>query len=60
MRDPLNVFLMNVGRKKFVVPLYGALLKNPADASWARSLYLKARPRYHPDTQGAVDKLMKQ
>jgi aminopeptidase N len=59
VRDPLNVFLMNVGRQKFVVPLYAALLKNPSEASWAKSLYLKARPRYHPDTQASVDKQMK-
>jgi hypothetical protein len=59
VRDPLHVFLMNVGRQKFVVPLYAALLKNPSEASWAKSLYLKARPRYHPDTQASVDKQMK-
>jgi len=59
VRDPLNVFLMHVGRQKFVVPLYGATLKNPSEASWGKSLYLKARPRYHPETQASVDKLMK-
>jgi len=59
VRDPLNAFLMSVGRKKFVLPLYGALQKNPSEAAWAKSLYAKARPRYHPDTQAAVDKLMK-
>lgn len=59
VREPLNNFLMSVGRKKFVLPLYTALLQNPSEAAWARSLYAKARPRYHPDTQAAADKLMK-
>ena len=59
VRDPLNTFLMQVGRKKFVVPLYSAMLKNPSETGWAKSLYLKARPRYHPDTQASVDKQMR-
>jgi leukotriene-A4 hydrolase len=59
VRDPLNTFLMQVGRKKFVLPLYSAMLKNPSEAAWAKSLYLKARARYHPDTQAAVDKQMR-
>jgi aminopeptidase N len=59
VREPLNAFLMSVGRKKFVLPLYGALQKNPSEAAWAKDLYAKARPRYHPDTQAAADKLMK-
>jgi len=57
VRAPLNSFLMSVGRKKFVLPLYTALLKNPAERDWALALYKQARPRYHPDTQKAVDKL---
>jgi aminopeptidase N len=58
LHDQLTTFLMQVGRQKFVVPLYGALLKNPSDAAWAKALYAKARPRYHPETQGSVDKLL--
>jgi hypothetical protein len=50
---------MSVGRQKFVVPLYGALLKNPNQAAWARDLFAKARPRYHPETQASVAKLLK-
>jgi len=60
VREPLNKFLMSVGRQKFVVPLYAALLKNPNDKDWAKSLYLKARTHYHPVTQASVDKAFKQ
>ncbi|UMR32226.1 M1 family metallopeptidase [Massilia sp. MB5] len=59
VREPLNAFLMSVGRQKFVVPLYSALLKNEKDQAWAKGVYAKARPRYHPETQSSVDKLMK-
>lgn len=60
VREPLNKFLMSVGRQKFVVPLYTALLKNPNEKDWARSLYAKARTHYHPMTQASVDKAFKQ
>ncbi len=59
VREPLTTFLMSVGRQKFVVPLYTALLKNPSDKEWAKSVYAKAREHYHPVTQGSVDKQFK-
>lgn len=59
VREQLDAFLMSVGRQKFVVPLYTALLKNPRDAAWAKSVFAKARPRYHPETQKSVDRLLK-
>ncbi|HEV7816606.1 MAG TPA: M1 family metallopeptidase [Janthinobacterium sp.] len=58
VREPLNAFLMSVGRTRFVAPLYAALLARPDDRAWAQALYAKARERYHPLTQAAVDKLM--
>jgi leukotriene-A4 hydrolase len=58
VREPLHAFLMSVGRQKFVVPLYAALLKNPADKAWAIGVYKEARARYHPVTQASVDKQM--
>jgi aminopeptidase N len=60
VREPLNKFLLSVGRQKFVVPLYAALLKNPNEKDWARTVYAKARTHYHPVTQASVDKAFKQ
>ncbi|MYM74668.1 aminopeptidase [Duganella sp. FT134W] len=59
VREPLSKFLMSVGRQKFVVPLYTALLKNPNEKDWAKGLYAKARSHYHPVTQASVDKAFK-
>jgi aminopeptidase N len=56
IRVPLKAFLLSVGRQKFVVPLYAALLKDPADKAWAQAVYQEARARYHPATQKSVDK----
>ena len=58
IRAPLSAFLLNVGRRRFVLPLYTGLLKNPEDKAWAVGVYKKARARYHPVTQKSVDKEM--
>lgn len=55
----LEQFLMRVGRRKFVVPLFSALLKNPAYVSRAEAIFKKARPGYHAVTAGSVDELFK-
>jgi leukotriene A-4 hydrolase/aminopeptidase len=49
----LEEFLVTVGRRKYVKPLYDALDRNRAAA-----IYEKARPMYHPITQATLDALM--
>ena len=53
-------FLATVGRRKFVSPLFEALMEQ---GSWgqpiAKRIYAKTRPTYHAITQGTVDKLMR-
>jgi hypothetical protein len=52
-------FLTSMGRRKFVAPLFEALL---AQGEWGRPIatriYAKARPSYHAVTTGTVDALM--
>jgi len=55
----LEQFLVEVGRRKFVKPLYEALLQAPDGKSRAAAIYRKARPGYHPITQATVDALLK-
>ncbi len=49
-------FLFEVGRLKFLRPLYAALLE--LDAARARELYARARPRYHAVSTSALDRLL--
>src|ERR1035438_535261 len=49
----LEEFLMTVGRRKYVKPLYDAL-----DSKRAADIYEKARPLYHPITQATLDALI--
>jgi leukotriene-A4 hydrolase len=54
----LERFLLRVGRRKFLEPLYGALAKRPEDKAWARDVYRRARPGYHPLAQGSIDRIL--
>lgn len=49
----LEEFLMTVGRRKYVKPLYDAL-----DSKRATAIYENARPLYHPITQATIDALI--
>lgn len=49
----LEEFLHDVGRRKFLKPLYSALVK--ADPARARELYGRNRARYHPVSTATLD-----
>ncbi len=54
----LEEFLISIGRRKFLKPLYTELVKTPDGLAMARRIYSKARPGYHPISQQTVDKLL--
>jgi leukotriene-A4 hydrolase len=60
----LEAFLLSVGRKKFVKPLYTKMLevgkKNKQVADKAREIFAQAKSGYHPETVMAVEKVMEQ
>ena len=51
----LENFLMNVGRAKFVVPLFLDLSQTDDGKVMAKRIYKKARPGYHPVTYSDID-----
>lgn len=55
----LEEFLMTIGRRKFVRPLYAELAKTPEGMKRAVAIYTKARPGYHPITVTSVDDVLK-
>lgn len=55
----LERFLTTQGRRKFVQPLFAALVKTEWGRPIARRIYERARPAYHPVTAAAVDAVMK-
>lgn len=54
----LERFLLRVGRRKFLEPLYRALARTPEGKAWAVEIYERARPGYHPLAQGTVDEVL--
>ena len=58
--ERLQRFLLDVGRRKFLSPLYGALMETPAGAERARSIYAQARPRYHAVSAKTLDGIVTQ
>ena len=55
----LEEFLISIGRRKFVRPLFAELAKTSADMKRACEIYAKSRAGYHPITQSSVDAIVK-
>ncbi len=54
----IESFLMSVGRRKFIIPIYRALIQTPAGAERARVIFARARAGYHPIAAESVAKLL--
>lgn len=52
-------FLTTMGRRKFLRPIYEKLAANPEDLEFARRIYARARPTYHPVSQGTIDEILR-
>jgi len=54
----METFLSTVGRRKFLEPLYGEMMKTQRGSELARQLYSKYRKNYHPLAQESLDALI--
>ncbi len=54
----LENFLVSAGRRKFLVPLYGEMVKTEAGKQMARRIYAKARPNYHFVAANTLDEML--
>jgi len=55
----MESFLIEVGRRKFLTPIYRALAATEAGRAQAKTIYAKARPGYHAISRGTLDSLLK-
>jgi leukotriene-A4 hydrolase len=55
----MEQYLLKIGRRKLILPLYRDLAATPAGLTVAREIYKKARPGYHPLAQSAIDDVLK-
>ncbi|MCB9189317.1 MAG: M1 family metallopeptidase [Flavobacteriales bacterium] len=54
----LEAFLIKVGRRKFLMPLYTALAATPEGKEKALAIYAKARSNYHYVSFNSIDQLL--
>ncbi|WP_330970115.1 leukotriene A4 hydrolase C-terminal domain-containing protein [Lysobacter sp. A3-1-A15] len=53
--DAIAEFLVDIGRRKLIMPTYAALVQTPEGLQLAEETFAEARPGYHPITTGSVE-----
>jgi len=56
--DRLERYLVEIGRRKLIKPLYEELVKTPEGRERALAIYRKARPGYHPIAITTLDPIV--
>jgi leukotriene-A4 hydrolase len=54
----LESYLVTIGRRRLIKPLYEDLMKTPAGAQRARAIYARARANYHPIATATLDAIV--
>ena len=54
----MKEFLVNVGRRKFLTPLYTRLAATDKNKKWANAVYQDARPKYHSVAYNTIDNIL--
>jgi len=58
-RPQIENFLISVGRRKFLMPIYGALVKTAEGKTWAKLVFDKAKTGYHSVSANSVNELLR-
>ncbi|WDS35736.1 M1 family metallopeptidase [Pseudoxanthomonas sp.] len=51
-------FIERVGRRKLIMPIYAELVKTPEGLAFAKEVFAKAKPGYHPITTASVEDML--
>ncbi|WP_338812913.1 M1 family metallopeptidase [Bernardetia sp. Wsw4-3y2] len=54
----LRKFLVNVGRRKFLSPIYSELIANEKTIPLAKEIYEEAKPNYHFVASSSIEKML--
>ena len=57
-RPEMGKFLGRVGRRKLIMPTYKALVASTEGLAFAREVFARAKPGYHPITTGSVEAMI--
>jgi aminopeptidase N len=58
LRPSIEKFLTKVGRRKYLMPIYSALILKPDDHKWAISVFERAKTHYHYISKSSVERLL--
>ena len=58
IRPAMEKFLLKIGRRKYVAPIYRELAKTPENLAWAKEVFSKASDHYHPVTKITVQEIL--
>lgn len=58
IRPNMEKFLMKIGRRKYLAPIYTALAKDPENLKWAKSVFEKAKESYHYVSRSTVEEIL--
>lgn len=58
VRPAIAAFLVRVGRRRLIVPVYEALVATPEGRVFAQQTFQRAKPGYHPITATSVEALL--
>ncbi len=57
VKPQMEKFLFKIGRRKFLVPIYGAMKDAKPWNAWGKEVYLKSRNNYHPVSNMTLDEM---
>ncbi len=55
----IETFLKNVGRRKYLLPIYEELSRTQENLKWTKSVYAKAKINYHFVSKQSIDEILK-
>ena len=58
IRPSMEKFLMKVGRRKYLAPIYQELAKTPENLAWAREVFERAKKNYHYISRNTVESIL--
>jgi aminopeptidase N len=58
LKPSIEKFLMKIGRRKYLMPIYKALAKKKADKEWAKKVFKSAEKNYHYVSRSTVQEIL--
>ena len=59
IKPDIEKFLIKIGRRKYLMPIYKALAETKENKNWARKVFEKAKSGYHYVSRSTVESILK-